>query len=333
MTKTYVRLSLEEREEISRGLACGEYLSDIAKRIHRDKSTISREVNGHASKKHGYRAASAQRQSAHASSFRRKGHSKILENAKLEKEIQSHILLKWSPEQIVSHLKKTYPGDMTMQISHESIYTYVHVLPRGELKRQLLAGLRQQRKYRRKQKKQSAKEETRGKLADMLSIEERPKEIEHRIIPGHWEGDLILGKSKRTALGTLVERTTRFTLLVPLKEKDAVNVRKAFAREVKRLPQQLRQSLTYDQGKEMGEHKLFTKQTKMQVYFAHPGSPWERGTNENTNGLVRQYFPKGTDFSQVTVREIKKAQRLLNGRPRKTLGFETPAETFNTLLR
>lgn len=333
MTKTYVRLSLEEREEISRGLACGEYLADIAERLHRNKSTISREVNGRKSKKRGYRAASAQRQSEYSSGSRRKGYSKVLQNLELEKEIQRHILLKWSPEQIVSHLKKTYSGDTTMHVSHETIYTYVHVLPKGELKRQLLAGLRQQRKYRRKQKKQSPVGETRGKLADMLSIEERPKEIADRIIPGHWEGDLILGKNKRTALGTLVERTTRFTLLVPLKEKDAVSVRKAFVKEVKRLPEQLRQSLTYDQGKEMGEHKLFTRQTKMQVYFAHPGSPWERGTNENTNGLVRQFFPKGTDFSQVTTRQIKTAQRLLNGRPRKTLGFETPAETFNTLLR
>lgn len=332
MTKTYVHLCVEEREEISRGLACKESILDIARRLDRNKSTIYREIRRHKSKKRGYRATSAHWKAACCASSRKKGYSKIASNLKLEKEIQKYIFKKWSPEQIVNHLKRTYGGDKTMQISHETIYTYLHVLPRGELKRQLLAGLRQQRKYRRKQKKKSSETETRGKIADMLSIEERPKEIADRVIPGHWEGDLILGKYKRTGLGTLVERTTRFTLLVPLKAKDAVSVRKAFVKEVRKLPMQLRQSLTYDQGKEMCEHKLFTKQTEMKVYFAHPGSPWERGTNENTNGLVRQFFPKGTDFSEVTRQQIKKAQHLLNGRPRKTLGFETPAEVFNKLL-
>lgn len=228
-------------------------------------------------------------------------------------------------------LKDVYAEDMTMRISDESIYRYIYVLPRGELKKRLIKGLRQERKYRRK-RRVGAVEETRGKIADMLSIEERPKEVANRIVPGHWEGDLIVGKYKQSAMGTLVERTTRYTLMVSLEAKDAVSVRKAFAREIRILPKDMRKSLTYDQGKEMSEHKRFTLDTGMQVYFAHPGSPWERGTNENTNMLIRQYFPKGTDFRSITVRQIKAAQRQLNERPRKTLNWKTPIESLKELL-
>jgi IS30 family transposase len=168
----------------------------------------------------------------------------------------------------------------------------------------------------------------------MLSIEERPKEVANRSIPGHWEGDILIGgRKKQSALGTLVERTTRTVILVPLKNKKAEEVRKAFAKEVKKLPSQMRLTLTYDQGREMAQHKLFTKETKMKVYFAHPNSPWERGTNENTNGLIRQFFPKGTDFTKVPRKEIKHVQHLLNGRPRKTLDWATPYEAIETLLR
>jgi IS30 family transposase len=167
----------------------------------------------------------------------------------------------------------------------------------------------------------------------MTSIEERPAEVADRTVPGHWEGDLIIGKNRGSALGTLVERTSRTTILVPLNNRQAITVRKSFAREIKHLPRQMKLTLTYDQGREMAEHKLFSKQTKVKVYFAHPGSPWERGTNENTNGLIRQFFPKGTDFNRVTRREIKKVQHLLNGRPRKVLNWQTPYEIFNKLLR
>jgi len=170
------------------------------------------------------------------------------------------------------------------------------------------------------------------KIEDMLSIEERPKEVENRIIPGHWEGDLIIGKNNRSALGTLVERTTRTTILIPVKSREAEIVAKAFAKEVKKLPQQMKLSMTYDQGREMAQHKLFTKITGVKVYFAHPSSPWERGTNENTNGLIRQFFPKGTDFNKVSRYEVKKAQDLLNGRPRKALGFQKPYEVFEQLI-
>ena len=174
--------------------------------------------------------------------------------------------------------------------------------------------------------------ELRGKIADMLSIEERPKEVEDRSVPGHWEGDLIIGKYKRSAIGTLVERTTRYTIIVPLKAKDAESVRLAYAREFQKLPKEIAKTLTYDQGKEMSEHKQFTIDTGITVYFAHPGSPWERGTNENTNGLIRQYFPKGTEFDKVPVRELKRVQRQLNDRPRAVLNYMKPDEVINQLV-
>jgi len=218
-----------------------------------------------------------------------------------------------------------------MRISHEAIYRYIYVLPRGSLKQTLVRALRQERAYRRKQKHGNS-EETRGKIADMLSIEERPAEVAERSVPGHWEGDLILGKYKRTALGTFVERTTRYTILVPLKAKDAESVRKAYAKELGVLPREIAKTLTYDQGKEMSEHKQFTIDTGIQVYFAHPGSPWERGTNENTNGLIRQYFPKGTEFDKVSRREIKRVQRELNDRPRAVLHYQKPDEVINQLV-
>lgn len=230
---------------------------------------------------------------------------------------------------IAQSLEKVYPTDTTMRISPEAIYTYLYVLPRGALKKELLSCLRQNRKHRHKQRRGV---EAKRKLEDMLSIEERPKAVEDRIIPGHWEGDLIVGKNNRSALGTLVERTTRATILIPVKSKGAFEVAKAFAKEVKKLPQQMKLTMTYDQGREMAEHKLFTKITGVKVYFAHPRSPWERGTNENTNGLIRQFFPKGTDFHKVSRYEVKKAQHLLNGRPRKTLDFCTPYEVFNKLI-
>lgn len=189
--------------------------------------------------------------------------------------------------------------------------------------------MRQNRKRRYKQSRGARMER---KIEDMLSIEERPKEVEDRTVPGHWEGDLIMGKNNRSALGTLVERTTRTTILVPVKNKFAEHVAKQFAKEAKKLPQQMKLSMTYDQGREMAKHKLFTKITDMKVYFAHPRSPWERGTNENTNGLIRQFFPKGTDFSKISRYEVKKVQDLLNGRPRQALNFKKPYEVFEQLI-
>lgn len=332
-TRIYRRLSGREREEISRGLAAGKTQEEIADMLERDPGTISREINRNSGRS-GYRAFSAGRRAAQAASSRQYGKRRISREKRLRAYVFAGLRRRWSPREIVKRMRKEYPYDMDMRISHEAIYQYIYVLPRGTLKQTLIKALRQERKYRRK--KDSPKgttAETRGKIADMLSIEERPKEVADRAVPGHWEGDLIMGKHKRTALGTLVERTTRYTILVPLgKHKDAVSVRKAYARALRFVPEELAKTLTYDQGKEMSEHKAFTIDTGIQVYFAHPASPWERGTNENTNGLIRQYFPKGTEFDKIPTREIKRVQRQLNDRPRAVLNYLKPDEVFNELV-
>jgi IS30 family transposase len=260
-----------------------------------------------------------------AASGRNKGKSKIQKCSCLGEYIETQIKGKWSPAQISKSLSLLYPKDKSMQISHEGIYTYIYMLGRGELKKELIEGLRQRKKTRYRRKGVYDK---RGRITDMISIEERPIEVADRSIAGHWEGDLIMGKGHKSALGVIVERKTRAVLLVPLTAKDAYSVREAFEQELINLPEQMKRSMTYDNGKEMSEHKLFTKNTKMQVYFCHPNSPWERGTCENTNGLIRQYFPKGTDFSKVSIEEIKEAQHQLNGRPRKTLDWRSPKDVF-----
>jgi IS30 family transposase len=327
----YKRLGIEEREQISRGLAQKKAIRAIAMEINRSASTISREIKRNSGKS-GYRAFSASQRAKAAAASRREGKSKIAQRESLRRYVLEKLIEEWSPEEICTRIKIEYSWDMAMQICHEAIYQYIYVLPRGELKQTLVKALRQEHKYRRAQKGRKM-DEKRGKIADMLSIEERPAEVADRSVPGHWEGDLILGKYKRTALGTLVERTTRYTILVPLgDQKDAVSVREAYAKVFRSIPEELRKTLTYDQGKEMSEHKQFTIDTGIQVFFAHPGSPWERGTNENTNGLIRQYFPKGTDFSQVSEDEIKMVQRKLNNRPRKALNFYKPDEVFNNLV-
>jgi IS30 family transposase len=235
--------------------------------------------------------------------------------------------MNWSPDQISRELLRLYPKDESMQISHESIYTYIYLLPRGELKKELIMGLRQRKKSRYKRKGIYDK---RGSIKDMLSIEERPEEVADRSVAGHWEGDLLIGKGHKSALGTIVERKTRTVLLVPLKARDPKTVRIAFEKELKTLPRQILKSMTYDQGKEMSEHKLFTKNTRMKVYFCHPSSPWERGTCENTNMLIRGFFPKGTDFNKLSRTEIKKVQKMLNERPRRALQYKKPYEVFQT---
>lgn len=325
----YTRLNDLEREEISRMLSQKCSFQDIAKVLGRHVSTISREVSGGSGNKYTYRAVRAGNRARRNASKRKAGKRKLNNNQKLWSYIRKKLRKKWSPRQIAEELEKDYPLDMTMRISPEAIYSYIYVLPRGSLKKELLACLRQNHKRRHKQARGVQCER---KLEDMLSIEERPKEVEDRIVPGHWEGDLIIGKNNRSALGTLVERTTRTTILVQLKNRDAETVAKAFAKEVKKLPQQMKLTLTYDQGREMARHKLFTDITGVKVYFAHPRSPWERGTNENTNGLIRQFFPKGTDFNKVTRYEVKKVQDLLNGRPRQALDFRKPYEVFNQLI-
>ena len=325
----YQRLSFEEREEISRLLSVGFSLRAIASALKRTPSTISREINR--LKTQHYRAITGQRRSITKSRSRRTGQSKIVTNPKLQKIILAKLKLFWSPEQIANYLKETYECK-SMQASKDTIYTYIYIQPRGELRSQLTQQLRDKHKKRRTQGKSGVGQKS--NLEDMISIDQRPKEVEDRTIPGHWEGDIIIGDAnKQTALGTLVERKSRAVILIPLKSKKAADVRKAFAREVKKLPKELRLTMTYDQGREMAEHKLFTKETQMQVYFAHPQSPWERGSNENTNRLLRDFFPKDTDFTKVTRREIKRVQHLLNERPRKTLAFRTPYEIFKQVLR
>jgi len=329
----YRRLTEGEREEISRMLAQGCSLRDIARSLGRSVSTISNEVSAGGCNRYVYRASTAHRRAQRKARKRKLGKRKIILLSRLRRYVHAKLRLKWSPDEIARKITKRYPLDMTMRISPEAIYSYIYVLSKGALKKELLACLRRERKRRHKRKKSGVEVVGRGKIQDMLSIEERPHDIADRIVPGHWEGDLLVGKNRQSYLGSLVERTTRTTILIPLKNKTAEEVRKAFAKEAKKLPSHMRLSMTYDQGTEMAQHKLFTKETNMQVYFCHPASPWERGTNENTNGIIRQFFPKGTDFSKISRREVKHVQHLLNGRPRKVLDYETPYEIFNSLLR
>lgn len=325
----YVRLTGAEREEVSRLLAGGARLAAIARQLGRHRSTISRELGRNRATRRSYRASDAQERADGYVHGSRKPYL-LDRNDDLRQYVLSHLRLRWSPEQIAHHLPITYAGDVTMRISHEAIYQWIAVQPRGTLKRELARCLRQGRATR---KPRSRMPERRGKILAMVSIEERPPEIAERKVPGHWEGDLLVGKRNQSALGTIVERTTRYTLLAPLHSKEASEVRRSFARKVRVLRADLCRSLTYDQGKEMAEHVQFTVDTGVQVYFAHPHSPWERGTNENTNGLLRQFFPKGTDLSAVSRREIRKVQDLLNGRPRKVLNWRTPAEAFDALVQ
>lgn len=326
---TYQRITFLEREEISRQIALGKSLRAVAKVLNRAPSSICREIRqSRVVELKYYRAIYAQWQ-ANKSRHKLRKNRKLGQNRALRKFVLSHLAKNWSPEQIVKRLILLYPNDMDMRISHQTIYSYVYVLPRGILKRQLVASLRRHHKHRHKRKNSKRG----GPITDYLSIEERPKEVADRIIPGHWEGDMLLGGHHDSCLGTLVERTTRMTFLVKLATQSSSAFRTAFAEKFHHLPRGLKKTLTYDQGKEMAQHKLFTKETDITVYFAHPHSPWERGTNENTNGLLRQYFPKGTDFAKISKERLKMIQDELNDRPRKTLGWYTPYEKFAELLR
>lgn len=326
--KSFKRLSLFEREKISQGLWRGETFVSIATRIHRPECTIGREVWRNVKKKlRSYHGAKAHERAKERAVHGRP--KKMESNQRLNTYVQEKLRMEWSPEEIAQRVKLEYPRDTSMRISHETIYQYLYCLPKGELKKELMKGLRHERKMRQPRINTHFK---RQRIQDIVSISERPKETEGRQVPGHWEGDLIVGKGHQSALGTLVERTTRLTLLVPLEKKDALSVKEAFEKAFTRIPKKLKKSLTYDRGTEMSAHKLFTKETGIQVYFADPYSPWQRGTNENTNGLIRQYFPKGTDFSLVPLAAIKEAERRLNERPRKTLEFSTPSEKFYELI-
>lgn len=324
----YQRLTFTEREEISRYLASNLSIRAISSKIHRSPATISREIRRSCWNRKYYRALGGQKyafQQRHKTSTNRK----LDTNIKLRDFTMHHLIKKrWSPEQVANRLKVMYSNDMDMRISHESIYSYLYVYPRSLLKKEIISNLKLHHINRRPRKDRQQS----GPIQDYLSIEERPAEVADRTIPGHWEGDLVMGSNNKSCIGTLVERTTRFTLLVKLKERDATTVRKAFTKEFKKIPKELKRTLTYDQGQEMAHHKLFTQETDITVYFAHPHSPWERGTNESTNSIIRRFYPKGTDFSKISEIKLKQTQELINDRPRKVHGYYTPNEVFHKLL-
>jgi IS30 family transposase len=323
-TRSPRSLSLKEREEISRGLAASESLRQIAAKLKRSPSTISREI-GRNRQKNDYRAIEADAK-AWARAQRPKP-CRLATHPTLQATVASKLRLDWSPEQIAGWLKQEYPVDPQMQVSHETIYKSLFIQARGVLKKELMQHLRSRRMMRRG-KSSSTEGQPRGQIVDAVSIRQRPPEIEDRAIPGHWEGDLISG-AKNSHIATLVERQSRFVVLVQVDGKDTVSVVNALIREVKQLPAGLMASLTWDRGSELAQHKRFTVATDVAMYFCDPRSPWQRGTNENTNRLLRQYFPKGTDLSGYTQKHLDEIALKLNTRPRKTLGFMTPSEKFN----
>ena len=317
-------LTLEEREEISRGIATGHSLRSIAASLGRDPSTICREIQRNGGQR-GYRANRAD-QAAWDRAHRPKS-CKLVENRALARIVASKLQLEWSPVQIAGWLKHTYPDDEHYQVSHETIYKTLFIQARGALKKELLQHLRRTRMMRRS-RHHTQKTEDHGRITDTVSIRERPASVEDRAVPGHWEGDLIFG-GRNSQIATLVERHTRYVMLVKVDSKDSETVINALIKHAHKLPQELYKSLTWDRGKEMAEHKRFTLATDINVYFCDPHNPWQRGSNGNTNGLLRQYFPKGMDLSTISQAKLNAVTRRLNERPRKTLNFETPAERFN----
>lgn len=313
-------LSLAERETISRGLALGQSLRQIARTLNRSASTISREVRRHGGRER-YRAAPAD-QRAWKKALRPKV-CVLAHRRRLQRVVAGKLKHRWSPEQIAQWLKLAYPDDERMRVSHETIYRSLYVQARGVLKKELMAHLRFQRLMRQAKGKRSTG--GRGKIPDAVPISERPATVEDRAVPGHWEGDLLAG-GRNSYIATLVERQTRYVMLVKVRSKHTQEVVAALKRSMARLPTQLRQSLTWDRGKELCQHQSFSMATDMKVYFCDPYSPWQRGSNENTNGLLRQYFPKGHDLTPLTQRQLDRVARELNDRPRKTLSFLTPAQ-------
>lgn len=323
----YSHLSLEEREHVSLGLDRGQSLRALSRELGRSPSTLGREVRRNRATL-GYRASTAQRKAQARAKVPRR--PRKLASRWLWRYVERHLRQQWSPQQIALSLKRAYPGDVSKQVSHETIYATIYAYPRGEIRRDLLKELRQAHKWRRSRRQGK---DRRGQIPNMVSIHDRPAEIEGRKIPGHWEGDLVKGTNQKAAIGTLVERTTRLTLLVKLNGLTADEARRAFARKLRRVPAVLRKSLTYDQGKEMSDHKRLAKQLKIDIYFADPRSPWQRATCENTNGLIRQYFPKGTNLVPVTQRQLNFVERRLNNRPRQGLGGASPYEAWEELCR
>jgi IS30 family transposase len=320
------RLSIEDRVEIKIGLEADLSLRAIARRIGRDPATVCREVSAN-----GGRARYAPVK-AHRCAYenaRRPKVTKLASNPALCARVVADLQLLWSPQQIATRLRDEFGDDHSMRISHETIYKTLYVQGRGELRRELARCLRTGRAKR----VPRGRLDKRGRIPDMVMISERPPEAADRAVPGHWEGDLLMGKNAKSAIGTLVERSTRFVMLFPLRKgKTAEDVRDAMTQTIQTLPAVLRRSLTWDQGSEMAHHVRFTVDTGVEVFFCDPHSPWQRGSNENTNGLLRQFFPKGRGLSRVTDAELQRAAHLLNGRPRETLGWKTPAEKLDEFV-
>lgn len=328
-TKSYTRLNFKERVQIDTLYRMSYTITEISLKLNRPTSTISREIKrGLSLPGEGY---SAERAQWHADFYGRlkKVDSKIRKNPKLRFYLFSRLCIGWSPEQISKRLKIDYPRDTSMQISYESIYKYIYFETKGALQKQLIEWLPYSKPKRHpKQKKRLI---YMGSIIDRVSIDDRPESIESREEEGHWEGDLVIGKGQASAIGTLVERKTRFTIIIPLQSRKSKHVVDAFSKAIINFPPNFRKSMTYDNGIEMSAHKEFKARTNMDVYFAHPYSSWERGTNENTNGLIRRVFKKKTDFNKVTINQLKNLQYLLNNRPRKVLNYSTPSELLAKL--
>jgi IS30 family transposase len=322
--RSRLALTSAEREEISRAVVAGHSMRSIAALLGRAPSTVSREIKRNGGQE-SYRASRAD-QSAWDRGRRPKT-CKLAQNRALAHIVAGKLQLQWSPEQIAGWLKQTYPDDTSRQVSPETIYRSLFIQARGALKKELLEHLRRTRGMRRS-RHYTQKTDQRGRITDTVSISERPASVEDRAVPGHWEGDLLFG-SKNSQIATLVERQTRYVMLMKVAGKDTETVINALIKNARKLPEELYKSLTWDRGKEMADHKRFTLATDIQVYFCDPQNPWQRGSNENTNGLLRQYFPKGTNLSGCSQAKLNAVARRLNERPRKTLNFETPAERFH----
>lgn len=322
--RSRLALTLAEREEISRAVVAGHSMRSIAAQLGRAPSTISREVKRNGGQE-GYRASRADQAAWDRGQRPKTG--KLAANRVLARLVAGKLRLQWSPEQVAGWLKRTYPDDASRQVSPETIYRSLFIQARGALKKELVEHLRRRRVMRRS-RHHTQKTDDHGRITDTVSISERPANVEDRAVPGHWEGDLLFG-SRNSQIATLVERQTRYVMLVKVAGKDTETVINALIKNARKLPDELYQSLTWDRGKEMADHKRFTLATDIKVYFCDPQNPWQRGSNENTNGLLRQYFPKGTDLSGYSQAKLNAVARRLNERPRKTLNFETPAERFH----
>jgi IS30 family transposase len=318
--RSQLALTLAEREDISRGIASGSSLREMARRLDRAASTVSREISRHG----GLPVYRAHEADEHAwDSALRPKQCLLALHPRLREMVASKLILDWSPKQISGWLKTQYPDDESMRVSHETIYRSLFIQARGVLKKELMDHLRSKRRMRRS-RHSSEHGHSRGQIVDAISIRERPAEVEDRAIPGHWEGDLLSG-GKNSYIATLVERHSRFAMLIKVPSKETEAVVAALSQHVRKLPATLKRSLTWDRGLEMAKHKDFTVATDVQVYFCDPQSPWQRGSNENTNGLLRQYFPRGTDLSGYSQAQLDQVALRLNQRPRETLGFQTPA--------